>query len=79
MENTPNIILGEANLKAWVNSVDTNNMLNRQVRDNKNNKSGIIKFVETSFHKSLFFYFVREHKAISIILIFTSTTHVCFS
>lgn len=32
MENTPNVILGEANLKAWVNSVDPNNMLNRQVR-----------------------------------------------
>ena len=32
VENTPNVILGEANLKAWVNSVDPNNMLNRQVR-----------------------------------------------
>ena len=32
MANTPDIILGEANLKAWVNSVDPNNMLNRQVR-----------------------------------------------
>lgn len=31
-ENTPQIILGEANYKKWVNSVDPNNMLNRQVR-----------------------------------------------
>ena len=30
-ENTPQIILGEANYKKWVNSVDPNNMLNRQV------------------------------------------------
>ena len=30
-ENTPEIILGEANYKKWVNSVDPNNMLNRQV------------------------------------------------
>jgi hypothetical protein len=30
-ENTPAIILGEANYKKWVNSVDPNNMLNRQV------------------------------------------------
>lgn len=30
-ENTPSIILGEANYKKWVNSVDPNNMLNRQV------------------------------------------------
>ena len=30
-ENTPGIILGEANYKKWVNSVDPNNMLNRQV------------------------------------------------
>ncbi|KAL7515502.1 hypothetical protein ACHAXN_013445 [Cyclotella atomus] len=29
-ENTPAIILGEANYKKWVNSVDPNNMLNRQ-------------------------------------------------
>ncbi|KAL7468812.1 hypothetical protein ACHAXS_009046 [Conticribra weissflogii] len=29
-ENTPQIILGEANYKKWVNSVDPNNMLNRQ-------------------------------------------------
>lgn len=32
MENTPQLILGEANYKKWVNSVDPNNMLNRQVR-----------------------------------------------
>ena len=31
VENTPQIILGEANYKKWVNSVDPNNMLNRQV------------------------------------------------
>lgn len=31
MENTPQIILGEANYKKWVNSVDPDNMLNRQV------------------------------------------------
>jgi hypothetical protein len=30
-ENTPLSILGEANYKTWVNSVDPNNMLNRQV------------------------------------------------
>jgi hypothetical protein len=30
-ENTPAIILGEANYKKWLNSVDPNNMLNRQV------------------------------------------------
>jgi len=29
-ENTPQIILGEANYKKWVNSVDPDNMLNRQ-------------------------------------------------
>lgn len=34
MENTPQLILGEANYKKWVNSVDPNNMLNRQVRCN---------------------------------------------
>lgn len=33
MENTPQIILGEANYKKWVNSVDPDNMLNRQVSD----------------------------------------------
>ena len=32
VENTPQIILGEANYKKWVNSVDPDNMLNRQVR-----------------------------------------------
>ena len=32
VENTPQIILGEANYKKWVNGVDPNNMLNRQVR-----------------------------------------------
>jgi hypothetical protein len=32
VENTPQIILGEANYKKWLNSVDPNNMLNRQVR-----------------------------------------------
>jgi hypothetical protein len=32
VENTPQLILGEANYKKWVNSVDPNNMLNRQVR-----------------------------------------------
>ena len=31
VENTPQQILGEANYKKWVNSVDPNNMLNRQV------------------------------------------------
>jgi hypothetical protein len=31
VENTPQLILGEANYKKWVNSVDPNNMLNRQV------------------------------------------------
>jgi len=31
VENTPQIILGEANYKKWVNGVDPNNMLNRQV------------------------------------------------
>mmetsp|Transcript_12336 Transcript_12336/g.30171 ORF Transcript_12336/g.30171 Transcript_12336/m.30171 type:complete len:224 (-) Transcript_12336:313-984(-) len=30
VENTPQIILGEANYKKWVNSVDPDNMLNRQ-------------------------------------------------
>jgi hypothetical protein len=30
-ENTPSIILGENNYKKWLNSVDPNNMLNRQV------------------------------------------------
>jgi hypothetical protein len=30
VENTPQIILGEANYKKWVNGVDPNNMLNRQ-------------------------------------------------
>jgi len=30
VENTPQLILGEANYKKWVNSVDPNNMLNRQ-------------------------------------------------
>lgn len=34
VENTPQIILGEANYKKWVNGVDPNNMLNRQVRRN---------------------------------------------
>ena len=33
VENTPQIILGEANYKKWVNSVDPDNMLNRQVSD----------------------------------------------
>ena len=32
VENTPQIILGEANYKKWLNSVEPNNMLNRQVR-----------------------------------------------
>ncbi len=32
VENTPQLILGEANYKKWLNSVDPNNMLNRQVR-----------------------------------------------
>ena len=32
VENTPQIILGEANYKKWVNGVDPDNMLNRQVR-----------------------------------------------
>jgi len=31
VENTPQIILGEANYKKWLNGVDPNNMLNRQV------------------------------------------------
>ena len=31
VENTPQIILGEANYNKWVNSVDPDNMLNRQV------------------------------------------------
>ena len=31
MENTPQIILGEANYKKWLNSVDPDNFLNRQV------------------------------------------------
>ena len=31
VENTPQIILGEANYKKWLNSVDPDNMLNRQV------------------------------------------------
>eukprot|EP00804_Cyclotella_cryptica_P018427 CCRYP_004272-RA/>CCRYP_004272-RA protein AED:0.22 eAED:0.23 QI:272/0/0.33/1/1/1/3/0/220 len=30
-KNTPSIILGENNYKKWVNSVDPNNMLNRQM------------------------------------------------
>eukprot|EP00580_Thalassiosira_gravida_P003621 CAMPEP_0201600846 /NCGR_PEP_ID=MMETSP0492-20130828/1841_1 /ASSEMBLY_ACC=CAM_ASM_000837 /TAXON_ID=420259 /ORGANISM="Thalassiosira gravida, Strain GMp14c1" /LENGTH=221 /DNA_ID=CAMNT_0048063771 /DNA_START=78 /DNA_END=743 /DNA_ORIENTATION=- len=30
VENTPQIILGEANYKKWLNGVDPNNMLNRQ-------------------------------------------------
>ena len=32
VENTPQTILGEANYKTFVNSVDPDNMLNRQVR-----------------------------------------------
>lgn len=32
VENTPQIILGEANYKKWVNGVDPDNFLNRQVR-----------------------------------------------
>ena len=31
MENTPLEILGEANYKKWLNGVDPNNFLNRQV------------------------------------------------
>ena len=31
VENTPQIILGEANYKKWLNSVDPDNFLNRQV------------------------------------------------
>jgi hypothetical protein len=31
-ENTPNIILGEANYKQWVQRIDENSFLNRQVR-----------------------------------------------
>ena len=32
VDNTPQIILGEANYKKWVNGVDPDNFLNRQVR-----------------------------------------------
>jgi hypothetical protein len=31
-ENTPDLILGEANLKQWVNKIEPNSFLNRQVR-----------------------------------------------
>ena len=31
-ENTPEVILGEANYKQWINKVDKNAFLNRQVR-----------------------------------------------
>lgn len=31
-ENTPEVILGEANYKQWVAKVDKNSFLNRQVR-----------------------------------------------
>ena len=31
MENTPQIILGEANYKTWLNGVDPDNFMNRQV------------------------------------------------
>ena len=32
VENTPQIILGEANYKTWLNSVDPDNFMNQQVR-----------------------------------------------
>jgi hypothetical protein len=32
-ENTPEVILGEANYKQWINKVDKNAFLNRQVRN----------------------------------------------
>ena len=32
VENTPQIILGEANYKTWLNGVDPDNFMNRQVR-----------------------------------------------
>ena len=31
MENTPDVILGEANYKQWVSTVNDNSFLNRQV------------------------------------------------
>ena len=31
VENTPQIILGEANYKTWLNGVDPDNFMNRQV------------------------------------------------
>jgi hypothetical protein len=55
VENTPNVILGEANLKAWVNSVDPNNMLNRQVRY-ASTTTNHIEFVDTSFRRVLAFF-----------------------
>lgn len=65
VENTPNIILGEANLKAWVNSVDPNNMLNRQVRDNNKiacKVYSICGYAVSEF--GIFLYFGRQHKQI---------------
>jgi hypothetical protein len=69
--NTPDIILGEANLKAWVNSVDPNNMLNRQVRGGGGRTYHIIyikhkyicgkfKFVVNRYRTVCLFYFGEE-------------------
>ena len=37
MENTPPEILGEANYKKWLNGVDPDNFLNRQVSSGHGN------------------------------------------
>jgi hypothetical protein len=48
--NTPPIILGEANYKKWLNSVDPDNMLNRQV-------SRHVFLTSTFVDFDVFFYF----------------------
>ena len=42
VENTPQLILGEANYKKWLNSVDPNNMLNRQVREREGGREKVV-------------------------------------
>ena len=50
VENTPQIILGEANYKTWLNGVDPDNFMNRQV-----SRSNLINMVYCVIVRGLFF------------------------
>jgi len=55
VENTPQIILGEANYKTWLNGVDPDNFMNRQV-----SRSNLYQYGLLCYSMCFFYFFIAN-------------------